>query len=97
MTNHSRTRKEDILAAALRLSARHGYMRVTREVIAEACNIAPSAVSYHYKTMAQLRRDVVRHAIQKRALAVVGQAIAAKDPHASRVPDDLRKAALAAL
>jgi hypothetical protein len=47
--------------------------------------------------MVQVRRSVVRAAIKQRDLAIVAQALAAKDLHAQKVPVELRVEALATL
>jgi hypothetical protein len=44
-----------------------------------------------------LRRAVVRAAIDQKDLAIIGQALAAKDKHAAKAPLELRVAALASL
>jgi len=89
--------KIEMTAAAVTLAARHGYRHVTREQIAAAVGKAPSAVSYHLGTMEATRRCIVREAIRTENLPVLGQAIAAKDPHARKVSPELRTKAIDAL
>lgn len=86
-----------MLNAALTLATRHGYQNVTRKQIADVIGVAESLVSHHFGTMANLRRALVRHAIAQECLVVVGQAIAARDPHARRVPPALKMNALQSL
>lgn len=99
-------RKEDILSAALPLAARKGYTAVTREEIAKAAGVSGPAVQYHFKTMAQLRRDLMRFAIKHAGLrlgscspglAVIAQGLAVKDPHAVKAEEAIRRAAVGAL
>ena len=90
-------RREQILDAALDLAGRIGYTKVSRDKIAEKIGLTGQAVQYHIGTMAKLRRDLMRHAIRKEDLAVLGQGLAARDTHAAKAPEALRRAALEAM
>ena len=90
-------RRDEILRAGLQLAVSKGYDRVTRDDIAAVVGIVPTAVQYHYSTMAKLRRDLMRHAVQSRCLAVIAQGLAARDPRAQAAPDALKRQALEAL
>lgn len=86
-------RKSQIVAAALALAGVHGYGRVTRDQIAVAAGCSTGLVST-FGTMTNLRRDIVRAAVQSQDLVVLGQALAARDPHAQAAPDELKRRAL---
>lgn len=86
-----------ICAAALKLAERTGYQNVTRKQVADAVGMSEGSVSHHMGTMDQLRRTIVRHAIARRSLVVLAQALAAGDTHARKAPDDLKRDALAKL
>jgi AcrR family transcriptional regulator len=90
-------RKAQILEAAVQLSAAQGYSHVTREGIATAAECAPGLVSNYFGTMTNLRRDIMRAAIRQRNLTIIAQGLAAKDAHACKAPDELKKAALETL
>lgn len=87
-------RKEEILAAALPLAEDDGYQNVTRDEIAAAAGVSGPTVQYHFGTMAQLRRDLMRHAIRQNCLRVIGQGVACGDAQAAKVPEEMRQAAL---
>ena len=87
-------RKEDILAAALPLAAEHGYRNITRNQIAEAAKVSGPTLNYHFGTMAQLQRDLMRHAIARENLRVIAQGISAGDSQAAKVDSELRSRAL---
>jgi len=87
-------RKEQMLAAALELSELLGYAKVTREDIARKIECAPALIPYHFGTMTNLRRDIMRAAIRKPSLPVIAQGLAANDPHARKAPDALKRAAV---
>jgi AcrR family transcriptional regulator len=87
-------RRENILAAALDLSRRHGYTTVTREGIAEAAGCAPGLVSRYFGTMQQLRRAVMRAAVHQEVLEIVGQGLTGNDPHALKASEELKRRAM---
>jgi AcrR family transcriptional regulator len=93
VTKHKEDRKTDMLKAGCQL----GYHAATREAVAAACGVTPAAVSYHFATMKQFRRALVRHAIAHGELRVIGQAIAAREPAALKVPPEVKTKALSAL
>ena len=88
-------RKDEILAAALVLAASTHYTRVTREAIAGAVTIKGPAIQYHFGTMSQLRRELMRAAVKQRVLSVVAQGLLARDEHAERADTALREEAVA--
>ena len=92
-----RARHDDIVAAALRIAGDSGYNRITRDDIALAAGCSPALVSEILGTMTQLRRTLVRAAIANEILPVVAQALALRDPHALRAPQELRERAAASL
>lgn len=91
----ARERTAQILAAALKLAAKDGYGRITREAIAAAAGVSPGLVTHHMGTMEQLRRDVMREAVRAECLPVIAQGLVARDRHALKAPDPLQKKALA--
>lgn len=90
-------RKEQILTAALPLAAAGGYLAVTREQVATASGVTPALIQYHFQTMGQFRRSLMRHAIAKGCLRVLAQGLACGDEHACKAPDELKQQAVASL
>jgi AcrR family transcriptional regulator len=89
----ARERLTQILAAALTLSVRSGYTRITREAIANAAGVSPGLVTHHMGTMEQLRRDVMREAVRVQCLPVIAQGLVMRDRHALRASAFLQTAA----
>lgn len=89
--------KRNILEAALKLAEREGLTALSRSRIARAANCSDANVSYHYATMAQLNRAVMRHAIARACLKVIAEGIASKNPHALKAPPALKAKAIATL
>lgn len=82
-----------IIAAGLTLASAKGYQNVTRADLAAATGLAPATISWHYHTMAQFKRALMRAAVEQRSLRVIAQGLAASDAYAKRAPQELRDAA----
>lgn len=93
----SNTNKKLILDTAIAHAKTDGYQNIRREKIATALGVSCGLVNFHFSTMLQLRRAVMRAAIDQRIPEIVAQGMAAKDPHASKAPDDLKDLARASL
>lgn len=87
-------RKDAIVAVALRLAAETHYTQVQRKQIADELGVTPPALTYHFGTMQQLRRAIMRAAIAKEDLAVIAQGLVAQDEHAKKAPETLRRRAI---
>lgn len=88
-------RSKLILDAALDLAKRDGFDNITRESVAKAAGISPGLVSNYFNTMNQLQRAVMRAAVAREVLEVVGQGLAARNEHALKAPHELKQRAIA--
>lgn len=82
-------RKHQIVSAALVVARRLGYSGVTYSAIAREVGISAPSVVYHYNTMTQLRRAVMRHAVKKNDALVVAMGAKAGDRNALQAPIEL--------
>lgn len=82
--------KDKIMAAALKLSAKHGFRNVTRLQIAGAAGVATGSVSYHYDSMRKLQAAIVSESIVQNDVVVFTQALAERHPLALKAPDTLK-------
>lgn len=89
-------RKDQIFAVALKVAERNRYDQMTRDQIATAAGVSVGLISTYFGTMANLRRDIMRHAVKQRILSIVAQGLLANDQYAKRAPEELRRAAFAA-
>ena len=92
-----RSHHDAMIAAALDLAAEEGYQRVNSSGIAERLGVSSGLVRQYMGSMTQLKRDIMRHAIQREHVAVLAQGLAARDPHAIKAPDALKQRALDSL
>jgi hypothetical protein len=85
--------KDIIVKTATQMAVKHGYDKLTRDAIATKLGIFPSSVSFHCKSMKNLRNLIVAHAIEEGYTAVVGQALANRHPAALAAPAAVRERA----
>lgn len=87
-------RKDEIITAALALAERSHYTRVTREAIAAAISIKGPAIQYHFGTMGQLRRELMRAAVKQGNLIVIAQGLTSGDEQAKKADPVVRQEAI---
>lgn len=90
-------RKQQILDAALGLAAAVGYQNITREAIADEVGVSHALVNLYFTVMAELKAAVVVEAVRVGNLAVVAQALAARDAAVTDLDPKLKRKALASL
>lgn len=90
-------RRESIVQAALRVAERDGYHMMRRDAVAESAGVSMGLVTTYFGTMQQLRRAVMRKAIELERIGVIAQGLAYKDKHAHKAPAALREKAAAVL
>lgn len=93
----ARARIAQILAAALELAPTRGYSRLTRDDIAGRAKVPPSLITYHFGTMPELRRQIMREAVRVQCLPVIAQGLACRDRHALKASPEVRTLALDSL
>lgn len=90
-------RKALILSAALTEAERVGFANITRKGIAAEAVVSESLVNKYLGTLPQLRRTVMRYAVNHENLAIIAQGLAARNAHAQKASDELQARALASL
>ncbi len=93
----ARARITQILKAALEIAPKRGYSKLTRDEIAERAKVPPSLITYHFGTMLELRRQIMREAVRIKCLPVIAQGLACRDKHAVKASEELRTLALNSL
>lgn len=77
----------------------HDYTSVKRPELEKLSEVSGALIQYHFGTMANLQRDILRRAIDRadidpKCLQVVGQAIIRKDRRVHDISDTLRQKAI---
>ena len=90
-------RKQSVLTAAIAVAERMGFAAMRTKDIAEEAQCAHGTVALHWATLGQLRRAVMRAAVQQRNLKIIAFGLAISDKDAQRAPDELKRIALASL
>lgn len=68
--------KFKILTTAVRLAQRDGLTQLTRDAVAKSAGVALGTVNYHYETIAELRNEVLRRAIETEDMVILMHALA---------------------
>lgn len=90
-------RQAEILTAAVDAAKRLGYSQFRLVDVAAGAQCSTGSVMRYWKTMEQLRRDVMRAAIRDEVLQVIGVGVAINDPCCRKLCPTLRARALASL
>lgn len=94
---NSDVRKEQIVDAALAIARDFGFSCMIRDNIANKLGVSSPLIQHHFGTMKQLRRAVVRKAIQDKCLPVLAQLIALRDPLVADLDSTVREQAIRSL
>ena len=90
-------RKDHILRTALVAAKEHGYTSVTRTLLAEKAKVSPGLVTYYFASMVQLKRAIMRAAVEHEILEVIAQGLSMGDKNAQKASDELKARAAIAL
>lgn len=91
MDKHERTTQ--LLDIALQIAQETHYTQVRLVEIARRAGVTHPLVSKRLGTLPTIRRDVIRHAVTRGNLVVLAQGLAARDRHALKAPEAMRKRA----
>jgi len=86
-----------ILKSAVKVAEIEGFIKLTRQKIAEHANVSDAKVSNAYGSMTQLRRAVMRQAIAKNIYTIIVDGIVSKDPTALKLSDEEKSVAFQAV
>lgn len=86
-----------ILKVATRMALKNGFTSLTRDAVAEEACVAMGSINHHYGTMAALRDEVMRNAVDNEILEIVAQGLASGHPIAQGAPVKLKQNALKTL
>jgi AcrR family transcriptional regulator len=89
-------RREQLIRAALPLAEKHGFERVTRNMVAAAAGCSASLISAYW-TAPNLQTAIMEEAVRVKCLRVIAQGLASNHPAALGAPFEVRKLAAASL
>lgn len=90
-------RNKRVLAAAVALARKRGFASLTRDAVATQAGVAQGCVNAAYGTVAALRDEVMRCAVDDQMLDIVAQGLAVGHDVARNASPDLKARALATL
>lgn len=82
LTEKGEKRKDELLAAAIKLAEKKGYNQLKREEIASAAGCATGLVFRYLGTMTQVPRVIMGEAIHRENLTILAQGMVARDRRA---------------
>jgi AcrR family transcriptional regulator len=82
-----------ILDAALQLAESDGYQWITREAVAALAGVSPGTINNVFGTMPDLKRAVLKAAVERRVIPIVAQGMGDRHPIILDAPEDLRREA----
>jgi len=86
--NQQDVRREEILNAAIELSVKIGYQKITRELVAGAANVSHALVTFHFNNMEELKAAIMKAAIDREILPILAQGLSLGD---KSINTDLKK------
>ncbi len=87
-------RKKQILGVAVNMAQEIGYLKITRDAIAENAGVSVGLVTRYFGTMIKLRRAIIRAAIAQGIPEIIAQGLANSDAHAKKAPNELKNEAI---
>lgn len=95
MANMIKDRDGIILNVAIELAKSDGYQWITREAVAKAAGVGSGTVNNAYGNMRDLKRAVLKAAVERGINAIILQGIADRHPIVMAAPPAVKAAALA--
>ncbi len=90
-------RKDHILRVALKLSKEHGYTSVTRNMLSDTAQVSPGLITHYFASMVQLKRAIMRAAVEHKIPEIVAQGLSMGDKNAQKAPAELKALAATVL
>ena len=87
-------RRDQILNAAIHVATVDGFDNMTRDKIALQADVATGLVNHAFNTMTQLRRAVMRAAVNRELLSIIACGLASGDSVAHDAPEWLKRKAI---
>ncbi len=87
-------RKMLLLGCAMSAARRKNYAEISRTDVAEVASCSPALVSHYLGDTSNIRKSIMRFAIEQEDAHIVAQGLVRNDPIAKRAPEDLKQAAI---
>lgn len=84
-------RRDQLLRSAIALAAVSNYRRLTRDAIAQSCDVTSRLVNYYFRDMVSFRNEIIQTAITLRVYPVIAQGIVDDHPACWDLPLAVRQ------
>lgn len=86
-----KNRKKQILDTAVSIAMSMGYQKIRRCDIAKQIQISTTLISHYYLSIANLRNEILKAAIERKLFLIIAQGLSAGDPLALNISDELKQ------
>lgn len=93
MVNVIKDRNRIVMDAAIQLAKTEGYQFLTREAVAREAKVSTGTVSNAYGNVRELKRAVLREAVEKEIVEIIAQGMADRHPIVAGISLSLRQKA----
>lgn len=83
-------RKQQILDAAIKLAKQVGYHSITRDGVAQELGISHGLINNYFNTIEQLKKEVIKKAIEEQILEIIAQALGMGDKQILKISKDIK-------
>lgn len=83
--------KLKILNTAVRMTTANPTEKLIRDDVAKAAGVSTGLISYHFGSIAELRKEVMREAVRGKILSILAYGLMSKNPIAMSMSSKLRK------
>lgn len=90
---HKKIRKEMILCTAVEMSIKIGYQHLIRDEVAKEARVSGALINRYFVTIDDLKKEVLRVAIEKEIVEIVAQALGARDTEVLKISEELKQKA----
>jgi AcrR family transcriptional regulator len=90
----AKIRRAQIIDAGIKLAIKHGYINVYRNQVAKAAGVSRGLIYHYFKNMDDLRRAIMRTAVERGIAEIVAQGLGIKDKDALKASDELKQKAI---
>lgn len=89
-----RLRKKQIINIAIDIAREKGLNNLSRSELSNRAKCSPALIHSHFGTMNQLKRQIMRAAIQQEIIEIIAEGLGNNDPQACKAPAELKGKAI---
>ena len=92
-----KTRKKNLLRAAMKIARTKGYNLVTQQDVAEHADVTRALISHYFGVHGGLQRAIMDEAVKSHDYKIIAQGLSIGDPVATAAPETDKANAIASM